>query len=99
MKYILIIITVLFCFNASAQQTYATPPGKSRTLNQGYPEQKIDSTQFVKLLSLKDLQEIAKSLEDKMTVTEWKKVTEAIDKVYLARRQEYLKSKDTAKTK
>ena len=65
----------------------------------GYQSPKVDSTQFVKLLSLKDLQIITQSLKDKMTVIEWEKVTQAIDQVYYKRREEYLKSKDTAKVK
>ncbi len=57
-----------------------------------------DSLLNVQMISLRDLQIITKSLKDKMTVTEWEKVTQAIDKVYLVRREEYLKAKDTAKT-
>lgn len=53
----------------------------------------------VKLISLKDLWQITQSLKDKMTVTEWEKVTKAIDNVYVPKRDEYLKSKDTAKKK
>lgn len=92
MRIIIFIITVLVSVNVFGQPQLRTT---------GMPDMKptVDSTQFIKLLSLKDLQIITQSLKDKMTVTEWEKVTQAIDKVYLARREEYLKSKDTASKK
>lgn len=57
MRIIILIITVLFCFNVSAQQTYATPPGKSKALNltQGYTDSITVDTMDIKIISMKEL--------------------------------------------